>query len=94
MENTPARSLLDDGAEAVVEKQRRIQQQQDGKDAAKSEKDGSAESKRPPVQAGLTQQPELPLPAQHLEKPGLEADMQMQPRFRPEATRTAASLNG
>ena len=94
MANTTSRSLPDDGSQAVVDKQRSIQQQQDGKDALKSEKDGGAESKKLPVQVGLTQQPEPPFPAQHLEKPGLEADMQMQPRFRPEATRTAASLNG
>jgi len=75
MENNPSSSLPDDNAQAVVAKQRSIQQQQDGKDAAKSEKDGGTESKKPLVQAVLTQQPEPPLLAQHLEKPGLEADM-------------------
>ena len=94
MANTPSRSLPDDGAQAVVDKQRSIQQQQDGKDAATSEKDGGAESKKPPVQAGLTHQPEPPLPAQHLEKPGLEADMQLQPRFMAEGYKGSGKLEG
>jgi NAD(P)-dependent dehydrogenase (short-subunit alcohol dehydrogenase family) len=94
MENTPSRSLLNDGAQAVVAKQRSIQQQQDGKDAAKSKKDHDAESKKPPVQAGPTQQPAPPLPAQHLEKPGLEADMLLQPRFMAEGYKGSGKLDG
>ena len=94
MENTPSRSLLDDGAQAVAAKQRSIQQQQNGKDAAKSKKDGGAESKKPPVQAGPSQQPAPPLPAQHLEKPGLEADMLLQPRFMAEGYKGSGKLEG
>ena len=94
MENTPSSSLMDNGAQAVVDKQRSIQQQQDGKDAAKSEKDVDAESKKPHVQTGLTQQPEPPLPAQHLEKPGLEADMPLQPRFMAEGYKGSGKLEG
>ena len=92
MANTPSASLPDDGSQAVVDKQRSIQQRQDGKDAAKSEKDVGAESKKPHVQAGLTQQPEPPLPAQHLEKPGLEADMLLQPRFMAEGYKGSGKL--
>jgi len=91
MANTPSASLPDDGSQAVVDKQRSIQQRQDGKDAAKSEKDGGAESKKPPVQA---QQPEPPFPAQHLEKPGLEADMLLQPRFMAEGYKGSGKLEG
>ena len=94
MENTPSSSLLDNGDQAVVDKQRSIQQQQDGKDAAKSEKDFDAESKKPHVQTGLTQQPEPPLPAQHLEKPGLEADMPLQPRVMAEGSKGSGKLEG
>ena len=94
MENTPSSSLMDNGAQGVVDKQRSIQQQQDGKDAAKSEKDVDAESKKPHVQTGLTQQPEPPLPAQHLEKPGLEADMPLQPRFMAEGYKGSGKLEG
>ena len=94
MANTPSRSLPDDGSQAVVDKQRSIQQQQEGKDARKSEKDGGAESKKPPVQVGLTQQPEPPHPAQHLEKPGLEAAMQLKPRFMAEGYKGSGKLEG
>ena len=80
MKNIPSRSLPDDNAQAVVYKQRSIQQQQD--------------SKRPPVQAGPTQQPEPPLRAQHLENPGLEAAMQMQPRFMAEGYKGSGKLEG
>ncbi|MDB5939763.1 MAG: short-chain dehydrogenase/reductase, partial [Polaromonas sp.] len=80
--------------QAVVDKQRSIQQQQDSKDAAKSEKSGGAESSEQPVQAGLNEQPVPPLPAQHLEKPGLEADMQLQPRFMAEGYKGSGKLEG
>ncbi|MEO8014300.1 MAG: SDR family oxidoreductase [Polaromonas sp.] len=94
MANNPSRSSPENGARAVVDKQRSIQQQQDGKDAAKSEKAGGAESKKQPVQAGATAQPAPPLPAQHLEKPGLEADMQLQPRFMAEGYKGSGKLEG
>jgi len=57
--------------------QRSIQQEQDGRDAAKPDKQDS----KPPVQTGHRNQPTPPLPAQHLDKPGLEAQMQLKPRF-------------
>jgi NAD(P)-dependent dehydrogenase (short-subunit alcohol dehydrogenase family) len=37
--------------------------------------------KKEPVQAGPRPQPENPVPAQHLRKPGHEADMALRPRF-------------
>jgi NAD(P)-dependent dehydrogenase (short-subunit alcohol dehydrogenase family) len=67
----------------TVEKQRRIQREQDDRDAARPKakaKAASAEDK-PAVQAGARQQPAPPLPSQHLRKPGLEADMELKPRF-------------
>lgn len=48
IENTPSSSLLYNGAQTVVDKKSSIQQQQDGKDAAKSEKGADAESKKQP----------------------------------------------
>ena len=56
--------------------QRTIQQEQDGRDAAKP----GTES-RQPVQTGHRSQPGIPLPAQHLAKPGSEAQMSLTPRF-------------
>ena len=65
-------------SEAAAEKQRDIQREQDRHDASKPKPGG--EQKPGPVQAGERAQP-TELPAQHLEKPGLEADLQLEPRF-------------
>jgi NAD(P)-dependent dehydrogenase (short-subunit alcohol dehydrogenase family) len=73
----------DSERDAAGEKQRELQLEQDRKDArkdgdAKAEPSGQGEKA---VQAGTRPQPEPPLPAQHLEKPGIEADMELKPRF-------------
>jgi NAD(P)-dependent dehydrogenase (short-subunit alcohol dehydrogenase family) len=57
--------------------QRTLQREQDGRDAAKQDKQDSES----PVQTGQRGQPAPPLPAQHLDKPGSEAQMQLKPRF-------------
>jgi len=62
--------------DATADKQRRLQAEQDRKDASKSS-EGKPEAKGA-VQAGERKQPEN-LPAQHLKKPGLEADLQLKP---------------
>ena len=58
--------------------QRAVQQEQDDKqrDAAKPGKESES-----PVQTGHRSQPAPPLPAQHLAKPGSEAQMSLKPRF-------------
>jgi NAD(P)-dependent dehydrogenase (short-subunit alcohol dehydrogenase family) len=66
------------GTHSAAEKQRELQDEQDRKDAAKPKSGGKPKKA---VQAGLRDQPELPMPAQHLEKPGLEAQMELKPRF-------------
>jgi len=60
----------------TLKTQRRIQQRQDEADARQppEEKDGGA------VQAGAREQPET-LPAQHVQKPGREAELELAPRF-------------
>jgi len=67
--------------DAAGDKQRELQREQDRKDAGKHRGGAKAEPSRPAVQAGPRRQPEPPLPAQHLEKPGIEADMELKPRF-------------
>lgn len=59
----------------TAERQRSIQQAQRRRDEASSD----AESDRP-VQAGVREQPSH-FPAQQLDKPGLEADMAVRPRY-------------
>lgn len=65
------------------DKQREIQREQDRKDEAKAKaRPAGGEAKKPePVQAGPRAQPANPLPDQHLAKPGLEAEMDLAPRF-------------
>jgi NAD(P)-dependent dehydrogenase (short-subunit alcohol dehydrogenase family) len=69
--------------DAAGEKQRELQREQDRKDArkdgeAKAEPSGKGDKA---VQTGTRSQPEPPLPAQHMAKPGIEADMELKPRF-------------
>lgn len=64
----------------TVRNQQAIQARQDGKDQIRA---GAAKpaTRKAAVQAGARAQPATPLPAQHLQKPGNEADMALQPRF-------------
>ena len=68
----------DNDSRKTVRTQRGIQAEQDAKDKNKSR---TAKPAVKAVQAGARLQPETPLPAQHLEKPGREAEMQLKPRF-------------
>lgn len=94
MATTKKQTLDANDTRAVVGKQRSIQQAQDKKDAAAAKKTGGKSSAKPAFQAGKTAQPMPPLPAQHLEKPGLEADMQLQPRFMAEGYKGSGKLEG
>jgi NAD(P)-dependent dehydrogenase (short-subunit alcohol dehydrogenase family) len=64
--------------EATARKQRGLQDEIDAQDAKKQAK-GDTEEKQP-VQAGLREQP-TELPAQHLQKPGDEHALELEPRF-------------
>ncbi len=67
--------------QATVERQREIQREQDSRDEAKAQQQQQdKQAKKQPVQAGDREQP-ADLPAQHLAKPGREADLDLQPRF-------------
>lgn len=79
-----------DRADAANDQQRAIQQAQDQLDAATpaEQKDQS------PVQTSAREYPGTPLPSQHLEKPGLEADMTLKPEFLAPDYRGSAKLEG
>jgi NAD(P)-dependent dehydrogenase (short-subunit alcohol dehydrogenase family) len=87
--NTPR----DTGADAAGEKHRELQREQDRKDEAKS-RQGGEKGDQQSVQAGARQQPEPPLPQQHLEKPGREAEMQLKPQFLAPDYRGSGKLKG
>lgn len=89
---------LNSRIDAVADKQRAIQSRQDQKDAADSKKDGSKDDggneSKPAVQTGGADQPAPPLPSQHLVKPGIEASMELKPRFMAEAYKGSGKLQG
>jgi NAD(P)-dependent dehydrogenase (short-subunit alcohol dehydrogenase family) len=67
-------------AEKIAQQERAIQRNIDRAEqgSAKSE---SKEPKKEPKQAGARAYPTPPFPKQHLEKPGNEADLQLQPMY-------------
>jgi len=73
----------------VVAKQRSIQREA----SAKSGKT-PAKAKKTPVQAGMRRQPQNPMPAQHLKKPGKEHQLELQPRFLAPDYRGSGKLEG
>ena len=81
-------------ADTAAAKQRELQLEQDGKDAAKARKGKAAKPEKGAVQAGPRAQPEPPLPDQHLAKPGLEAEMELKPRFYAPDYRGSGKLKG
>ena len=72
-------SVTQDSAEVrtLVKDQREVQRAQVRRDAASTGKKAA----KKPLQAGLTKQPEGPLPARRLAKPGHESDLALRPRF-------------
>ncbi|MDZ5459140.1 SDR family oxidoreductase [Azohydromonas lata] len=79
-------------ADAVADKQRGIQKQQDQKDNRKAQQGGGGEPQQPP-QTGARRQP-TDLPAQHIEKPGIEAELQLQPQFQAPNYKGSEKLQG
>ena len=75
------------------EKQRKLQREQDSKDKAQA-KQGKQEKPKKAVQAGPQKEPEPPLPDQHLVKPGIEAQMELKPRFLAPDYRGSGKLKG
>ena len=79
-------------AESTARKQRRIQAAQDRRDGAAAKKKKGDEKKRA-VQARARRQPDK-LPAQHLRKPGREADLELAPQFMAPDYRGSGKLEG
>jgi NAD(P)-dependent dehydrogenase (short-subunit alcohol dehydrogenase family) len=77
-------------AAAAAAKQRRIQRDQDSRDRAAARRQSSDSG---PVQAGTRAQP-VELPAQHIDKPGNEAELELAPRFLAPDYRGSGKLDG
>jgi NAD(P)-dependent dehydrogenase (short-subunit alcohol dehydrogenase family) len=80
-------------AEATAARQRSIQKQVDARDQAKKAAKKSP-AKKGAVQAGERRQPENPLPAQHLDKPGHEHQLDPRPRYLAPDYRGSGKLEG
>ena len=79
---------------STASRQREIQQTQDRKDARKkSSKPADDAKKKKAVQAGARKEPEQ-LPAQHLKKPGREAELELAPQFMAPDYRGSVKLYG
>jgi len=77
--------------ESTARRQRRIQAEQDRRDQAGKAK--KSDDEKQPVQAGARRQPEK-LPAQHIAKPGHEAELDLAPQFLAPDYRGSGKLEG
>ena len=91
VEKPSARTSGRDPTDAVAEKQRDLQREQDRKDDTR-DKGGQPQAKSA-VQTGGRAQPE-DLPAQHMAKPGIEAQMDLKPRFDAPGYKGSGKLEG
>src|SRR5690606_14958689 len=74
-----AKGKPDKKGAGAAQRQRAVQKKADAKEKKKPA--GKPAKKKKPVQAGTRRQPENPMPAQHLPKPGNEHELELQPRF-------------
>ena len=77
-------------AEDAANRQKAIQSRQDQKDFS----EGKQEKSDKAVQTSDVQQPEPPLEQPHLVKPGLEAEMNIKPRYMAEGYKGSGKLEG
>lgn len=68
---------MQDNADNAARTQRDIQRAVDAKDRAREKSDGDGAA----MQAGARRYPEPPMPAQHLEKPGVEENLELAPMY-------------
>lgn len=79
--------------EATLERQREIQRGQETRDGAQARGEVGGRKEAAPPQTGTRDQP-TELPAQHLEKPGHEHELELEPRFEAPDYRGSGKLAG
>jgi NAD(P)-dependent dehydrogenase (short-subunit alcohol dehydrogenase family) len=89
----PVKKSVASKTAATVATQRKIQKQVDARDKGKPKKAKAPEEKKP-VQAGERKQPQNPMPAQHLVKPGNEHELTPKPRYQAPDYRGSGKLDG
>jgi NAD(P)-dependent dehydrogenase (short-subunit alcohol dehydrogenase family) len=80
-------------AGATAERQRDLQREQDRKEATKGQQGGGKGGEQA-VQTGPREQPAPPMPRQHMAKPGIEAQMELKPRYEAPDYRGSDKLKG
>lgn len=93
-DTSPRRGAKQDAVRGTVQRQRAIQKGVDARDQRKAGEGKKEAKKKQPAQAGTVRQPENPMPAQHLRKPGNEHDLELQPRFLAPDYRGSGKLEG
>jgi NAD(P)-dependent dehydrogenase (short-subunit alcohol dehydrogenase family) len=83
----------DTTADAAGEKQRRLQREQEHKDENQAGEQ-AGEKQQKSAQLGAREHPEPPLPRQHMQKPGVEAQMELKPQFLAPDYRGSGKLKG
>jgi NAD(P)-dependent dehydrogenase (short-subunit alcohol dehydrogenase family) len=83
----------DTTADAAGEKQRRLQREQEHKDENQADEQ-AGEKQQKSAQLGAREHPEPPLPRQHMQKPGVEAQMELKPQFLAPDYRGSGKLKG
>jgi NAD(P)-dependent dehydrogenase (short-subunit alcohol dehydrogenase family) len=82
----------------TAKKQQSLQRKVDAKDRKDAKDTGKAKPPKPPektpVQAGRRRQPQNPMPAQHLAKPGNEHELELAPRFLAPGYKGSGKLKG
>jgi NAD(P)-dependent dehydrogenase (short-subunit alcohol dehydrogenase family) len=85
-------------AKSTARKQQAIQRKVDAKDAKQTKDTDKPKPPKPPektpVQAGRHRQPQNPMPAQHLKKPGNEHELELRPRFKAPGYKGSGKLKG
>ena len=80
-----------ESAKATAQTQLDIQQQQDKKDTSDKK---TLKKQTQAVQTSSVRQPQPPFPSQHLKKPGVEAQMELKPKFMAQAYKGSGKLEG
>lgn len=81
-------------ARARAREARRIQEEAEALRANRQKQQKRKKGKGKPVQLAVDKMPEPPMPAQHLRKPGLEADLQVRPEYDAPGYRGSGKLKG
>jgi len=83
---------------SAVKKQQLLQRKVDARDRKAAKDTGKPKPPKPPektpVQAGRHRQPQNPMPAQHLAKPGNEHELELAPRFLAPGYKGSGKLEG